>query len=228
MSTLHQAFYFGGINRVKELLADGTTDILQYDYYGRQPLHWACENGHTRVARLLLDRGAPLEAFHDSDFGNKRNARKRWRPLHFACNEGDSATASLLIQYGADLEAKTFEGCTPLDLACKAGNLELAKHLVGQGATIESRNAETLLHMVACRSLGPMADFDFAESLLNQGTDVNVKGAYGKTALHVAATEGNTRIVQLLLDRGADTEAVARECCILLVALVFLRLPECC
>ena len=43
-----------------------------------------------------------------------------------------------------------------------------------------------------------------AQALIHNGIDVNVKDAFGRTALLIAASQGHTYIVQILLEAGAD------------------------
>jgi len=40
---------------------------------------------------------------------------------------------------------------------------------------------------------------------------VDAKDSYGKTALHMACSEGQSRICQLLLDNGADIKSVTTD-----------------
>ncbi|HIE53972.1 MAG TPA: ankyrin repeat domain-containing protein, partial [Chromatiaceae bacterium] len=47
-------------------------------------------------------------------------------------------------------------------------------------------------------------DVETMEKLLDQGADVNAANKYGKTALMMAAENGNLAAVSLLLARGAD------------------------
>ncbi|EOX92973.1 PREDICTED: serine/threonine-protein kinase STY8 isoform X2 [Theobroma cacao] len=50
-------------------------------------------------------------------------------------------------------------------------------------------------------------DLEGIKELLDSGTNVNFKDIDGRTALHVAACQCLTDVVQLLLDRGADVDA---------------------
>lgn len=63
-----------------------------------------------------------------------------------------------------------------------------------------SRNDENLRFMKAVRE-GRIED---AKSLITQGADVDVRGENGGTALMIAAVQGNLRLVQMLLDAGAN------------------------
>lgn len=46
--------------------------------------------------------------------------------------------------------------------------------------------------------------------ILALGVDINANGLYG-TALHAASLENHEKVVQMLLDRGADFYAIGRE-----------------
>lgn len=49
-------------------------------------------------------------------------------------------------------------------------------------------------------------DLDGIKELLDSGTDVNFRDIDKRTALHVAACQGRTDVVRLLLSRGADVD----------------------
>lgn len=50
------------------------------------------------------------------------------------------------------------------------------------------------------------ADIEGIKELLECGTDVNFRDIDKRTALHVAACQGSTDVVQLLLDNGAQVD----------------------
>jgi hypothetical protein len=80
---------------------------------GRTPLWWATWNGHEAVVKLLLAKGAELEA-RDSEGQT---------PLSWASENGHEAVVLLLAQ-GAGLEARVEDGRTPLSWA--SGNTRLS------------------------------------------------------------------------------------------------------
>ncbi len=71
------------------------------------PLHEAAAMGHLEVARLLLERGADVNAKNKHGF----------TPLHFAAGIGHTDVAKLLLEHGADVNAKDEHGRTPADIA---------------------------------------------------------------------------------------------------------------
>ena len=94
--------------------------------YGITCLMTAAQNGHLAICRLLIDKGAQLEA-------------KCWdgrTPLHFAALQGHVEIVRLLCDRGADVEALGNDGWRPLHYAAYNGHISVVKEL------IEERNAE--------------------------------------------------------------------------------------
>ena len=88
---LHRAALDGDLNAVKTLLDKGA-DVNAWD--SGTALMWASKNGHTSVARLLIDRGAKL------DEGNVAGDT----PLGLAAQFGHIDIVRILIEKGADVE----------------------------------------------------------------------------------------------------------------------------
>jgi hypothetical protein len=87
------------------LIEDKGTHIeSKYKEYGQTPLWQAAENGHEAFVRLLLDKGASIDA-KDSD---------GWTPLSRAAGNGHEAVVRLLLDKGASIDAKGLDGRTPL------------------------------------------------------------------------------------------------------------------
>ena len=94
--------------------------------YGNTCLHTAAHHGHLAICRLLIDKGAQLEA--KSGGGNT--------PLHWAAIEGNVEIVRLLCDCGADIEARCNFGSRPLHHAAYNGHISVVREL------IEERNAE--------------------------------------------------------------------------------------
>ena len=94
--------------------------------YGWTCLMTAAANGHLAICRLLLDKGAQLEAKNSYGF----------TPLHSAAARGHVKIVRLLCNRGADVEARGKNGSRPLHSAAWKGHISVVKEL------IEERNAE--------------------------------------------------------------------------------------
>ena len=91
----------------------------------------AAHHGHLAICRLLIDKGAQLEA--KSIVG--------WTPLHWAAERGHVEIVRLLCDRGANVEACSYDntfrpGSRPLHWAASRGHISVVKEL------IEERNAE--------------------------------------------------------------------------------------
>ena len=87
-------------------------------------LHAAAASRQLEIARLLIERGADVNARQQAEF----------TPLHEAAASGQLEFAELLLTHGADVKAKSDAGKTPLALALDAGRTEMATLLRKHGA----------------------------------------------------------------------------------------------
>ena len=90
--------------------------------------------------------------------------------------------------------------------ACLTGDIKKVKFLLSKKEKINVNRLDeqdTLTHVVF------MGDADIVKILLSLGVNVNEKGI-GFTLLHVACEEGNLPIVELLLENGADIDAISK------------------
>lgn len=86
---------------------------------GMTPLHRASVKGHVDIVRLLINKGADIEATDG----------RGWTPLHIAAMKGHAQIVELLTQSGAKLDAKDRRGMTPSDWARSQGHDQLVKQL---------------------------------------------------------------------------------------------------
>jgi ankyrin repeat protein len=123
-------------------------DVNAKDAFDRTPLHWACYNDHSQVAKELLEHGADTEA----------KAVLGWTPLHLAAinghlavliellnlNDSNGTTTTILgkrtSRGGADIEVKDNQGNTPLHKASLNNHLPVVKALLAVGANFLAAN----------------------------------------------------------------------------------------
>ena len=126
--------------------------------------------------------------------------------LRYAAYDGDDETVSQLLEAGAAADERDATGYTPLLWACfRAGvgdYVATIRTLVGAGADIEAstlgKDALNCL-MLAVQSRSEPAVL----ALLGLGAAVDAR-VEGRTALMIAAGQGETSIARLLLGAGAD------------------------
>jgi ankyrin repeat protein len=162
--------------------------------YGRTPLSWAAEMGNKALVKLLLEKGAQLDA----------KGINGQTPLSWAAEKGHEALVKLLLEEGAELEAKSSNGQTPLSWAVANGHEAVVKLLLKEGAELEaeSNNGQTPLSWAAENGHKVVV-----KVLLERGAELEAKGISSQTPLSLAVAKGQEAVVKLLLEEGADPEA---------------------
>ncbi len=91
---------------------------------GWNPLHYAAFNGHGDIARFLIEKKAPIDAW----------APNRQTALMLATKNGHLEVVKLLAEANANLELADADDNTALTLAVKTGNTAIADLLRAKGA----------------------------------------------------------------------------------------------
>ncbi|CAN0141621.1 unnamed protein product, partial [Chrysoparadoxa australica] len=73
------------------------------DSWLRTPLHRAAKEGHLEIARLLVEKGAEVNAKGDAE----------WTPLHCSSFHGNLEVVQLLLNVGANTTLMDHKGRTP-------------------------------------------------------------------------------------------------------------------
>lgn len=153
----------------------------------------AARGGHAGVVRVLLGRGARVEA----------TCAGGCTALMVAAAHGGRDAAVALLDAGAAVDAACAFGWTALMFASHAGHAPLARLLVECGADADTTFADDTTSLMASAEAGHT---DVARFLLESGARVGRANSYGWTALTFAANAGHAEIVRALLGAGAPAE----------------------
>ncbi|XP_041357845.1 transient receptor potential cation channel subfamily A member 1-like [Gigantopelta aegis] len=194
MTPLHRAALFNHVSVVKYLLEKGA-DVNAKDNQERTPLLLSASKGGWMTVKCLLENKADIcvRDQHNRNF------------LHIAIKFGgklsDFADSVELVK--CHLNEKDDYGCTPLHYASKEGHLMAINDLLDMGAVINTKNNDKQSPFHFAARYGRL---NTCKRLLEseQGPNIiNETDAKGRTALHVASMNGNTKILSLLMKKGA-------------------------
>lgn len=115
------------------------------DRRGVSLLHHAIRSGRLEAARILIDKGAPLNLI-SGDRGNT--------PLMDAAAEGEVEILKILLERGVDLEVRSKSGQTALILATGRRCVDCVRLLVQNGADPHQRDHLGLNSVDYARALG--------------------------------------------------------------------------
>jgi ankyrin repeat protein len=134
------------------------------------------------------------------------------RPLIAALAGEHFETADLLRHNGANPHVQGHQGTIPLHSAAYYENFKVVRKLIEYDADIDAGD-NTGWTPLSWASRGHFfKDGSVHRLLLERGADVNSRADDdGCTPLHRASQHGALEIVRLLLEHGADAEAVNRD-----------------
>ncbi|KAJ5764963.1 hypothetical protein N7520_004522 [Penicillium odoratum] len=157
-------------------------------------LHLATLFGYEDVVRLLLDKGARVNA----------KTKHGSTALHVVHHKS-TTIAQILLEHGADLSLEDENGQTPLQEAAANGGEEMVKFFLRyQG--LES-DAKKWIQQAQFYNAVLEGDEDTVGLLLENGIDMMMKNVRGEYPLHWAIRSGQLGVASLLLQKGADIDA---------------------
>ncbi|KAM5270641.1 serine/threonine-protein kinase TNNI3K isoform 3-T3 [Hipposideros larvatus] len=200
---LHIAAYYGH-EQVTRLLLKFGADVNVSGEVGDRPLHLASAKGFFNIAKLLMEEGSKADVNAQDNEDHV--------PLHFCSRFGHHDIVKYLLQSDSEVQPHVVNiyGDTPLHLACYNGKFEVAKEII-QLSGIESLTKENIFSETAFHSACTYGkSIELVKFLLDQNVvSINHQGRDGHTGLHSACYHGHIRLVQFLLDNGADMNLVA-------------------
>lgn len=193
----------GNTEEVKALLEFGSMDLNQGDYDHRTALHLAANEGHLEVVKLLVKAGADV------------SVKDRWgdRPLNDAKKAKKNANAISKVLTGAvDISSTEQQPAIMQDLndqTAKQTTILKRSDSKDEGMTQlpveEFAMGCSVLHQAALGNRVVLKTI-----LLERPTLANFRDYDRRTALHIAASEGQLDICYLLVAKGARINRVDR------------------
>ena len=211
---------------VRMLLAHGakaTEPMHQNMTTPGSALTYAALNGYSDIVELLVANGASIATRDEGGhtlLGLVASADATEVPL-----DDRLATARTLVRLGADPSVRDGDGHVPAEIAEERGAAQLAALLRDRRALASApaaRQAQRQRPVAAPGMSGsavatPEArlmiaivsdDVAMARQAVDDGAELTATSERGQTALMAAASMSRPAIVRLLLDRGADPNAV--------------------
>lgn len=225
----HTALMYAALNghagSVRALLA-GKADLKLTDVKEFTPLLLAAESGDWETLLALFEAGAnPREVSARQGLGamtmlvrsNNSDAVASgikygldldamacngFTPLMYAIKNGNRRIARLLEEHGAHYREAGKDGYTPLMSAIEHLDSAQALSLIAQGADVRATNKYGVSALTLASAFGLT---DVASELIKKGADVNlVDKGWRETPLMYATENGSKKMVELLVNNGAD------------------------
>uniref|UniRef100_A0A669Q056 Serine/threonine-protein kinase TNNI3K n=1 Tax=Phasianus colchicus TaxID=9054 RepID=A0A669Q056_PHACC len=200
---LHIAAYYGH-EQVTHLLLKFGADVNASGEVGDRPLHLASAKGFLNITKLLMEEGSKADVNAQDNEDHV--------PLHFCCRFGHHEIVKFLLHSSFEVQPHVVNiyGDTPLHLACYSGKFDVVKEMIQLSGT-ESLTKENIFSETAFHSACTYGkNIELVKFLLDQNVvSINHQGRDGHTGLHCACYHGHIRLVQFLLDNGADMNLVA-------------------
>lgn len=198
-----------GVTPLMEAARAGTRGVVELLLnYGANPhivndiecsaLYYAVLGGHTEVVRVLIHRGADI---------NARIQGCGSYAVLTAVHLGHIEILEALLESGARLsDVTTNDGHTVLHIAARQERLGLLRRLLHKALSLDvnalSHEARTPLIIAAAAGR-----VDAVRMLLGHGANTSTSDNDGWTPLHWAVKSSSLRIVRMLLEHGADPTA---------------------
>ena len=180
-----------GFQNIVEALIEAT-DVKKELPDGRSALHLAAQKGNIAVVKWLIKAKAEVDA----------QTKTGWTPLMIAAQKGHGGIVQVLTEESADVKKSLKDGRTVLHIAAEENYVDVVNKLIKAKEIEVDAQTETLwtpLMIAAQKGLG-----DIVDALIEAGAGINRTLRHRRTALHLAAENGNVAVVKQLVAKGAE------------------------
>lgn len=192
------ASFYGNSDALAVLLRHKNCQIDSADKYVKTALFYAVEKGEQQVVDMLLKHPEGQKLVN-------KKAVEDLTPLHVAAKNGFIKIVQHLLRNKADIISQTDEEQTPLHLAAAEGQTEVCRILLehdpdqtDQLIYDEDEYGNYAIHL-ACQE----GRLEVTRCLIYYEASVNETNTAKFSPIHLAASNGHSEIISLLLDEGA-------------------------
>lgn len=184
-------------------------EIVKYFIEAGADINTKDSTEQTSLIRLIADsnNGKKLDCLIDANINVNAKGKGGFTALMYC---SDPNWAKKLINAGADVNARDDEGKSVLSHAVDAGYTRMIKVLIDAGAAIEDKDDTGITPLMHAAS-GWFRGYDATKAIIDAKANVNATDHYGKTALMHAAEHWHARVCALLIENGADFDAMDRH-----------------
>jgi uncharacterized protein len=130
--TFEVAVRLGDVQEVQRFIKEGADPNDKSFFAEETALMIAAKQGNLYMVRLLIDKGARVNA----------RGKDGWTGLIWAAHDGHLEVIKLLIEKGAKVNAKSKKGETSLINAATMGHLEVVRLLIDKGADVHAKTKD--------------------------------------------------------------------------------------
>ena len=194
------------IEKIEETLLFRTFDFDERNSSGETPLIVTARYKVPKVLKFLLSKNVNLDAVDNEGYTALHNAIMYESAEHNVEKE----IIEQLVLAGANLEARGPLGQTPLMIAIRGQrHIEIVNFLIENGANIFTKDSHGWGLLESVISFPRHIDPRIVKKLIDLGLNVNSKVPVENSPLRLAAVYGTDEIFDLLIEAGADVNALS-------------------
>lgn len=173
-----------------EILRGSSLLVNQRDGNGRTALSWAAQAGDLAMVQLLVEYGADVSLKDANRYSAQGNS-----PLHEAAIGPFPSIVAFLLNKGANVNSVGEDNWTPIELV--AGKFFAEEQAANQMMELLLANGAEVRTIAVAAAIG---DIEKIQQLVSKGADPDDSvGTAERTALHIAAANGNRSVVEYLV-----------------------------
>ena len=194
------------IEKIEETLLFRTFDFDERNSRGETPLMVTAKYKIPKVFKFLLSKNVNLDAVDNEGYTALHKAVRYKSPEYNV----DKEIIEQLVLAGANLEARGPFGDTPLMIAIKSQrHIEIVNFLIKNGANIFTKDSHGWGLLERVISYPRYTNPKIVEKLIDLSLNVNSKVPVENSPLLLAAIYGTNEIFDLLIEAGADVNALS-------------------